>query len=100
MDDTIAAIIEACACPLSIVIVGVGPADFAKMAVLDGDIKPISINGKSATRDIVQFVAMRDFTSYDQILTQLPAQLLAEIPNQLVEYMSLNELSPLREPSQ
>ena len=94
-EDTIAAIIEASHAPLSIVIVGLGEADFTKMKVLDGDDGPLSIKGKTAARDIVQFVAMRDFKQGD-ILQALPAALLQEIPGQLTAYMNANDFQPVR----
>ena len=93
--DTIAAIIEASHAPISIVIVGLGEADFTKMKVLDGDDGPLSIGGKTAARDIVQFVAMREFKQED-ILQALPAALLQEIPGQLTSYMNANEFQPVR----
>ena len=53
------AILEACAYPMSIIIIGVGEADFSAMEELDGDAVRISHRGKFAARDIVQFVAYR-----------------------------------------
>jgi hypothetical protein len=59
MSDTVDAIIVASACPLSIVIIGVGPS-YAKekMEFLDSDDVTLkSADGKrSAKRDIVQYV--------------------------------------------
>ncbi len=49
-----AQIVEASVLPLSIVIVGVGDADFSAMKVLDADDVPLSYKGKSMARDIVQ----------------------------------------------
>ncbi|CAG7824703.1 unnamed protein product, partial [Allacma fusca] len=59
MTKTKKAIIDACAHPISIVIIGVGEADFAAMEELDGDAVRISVRNKIAARDIVQFVAYR-----------------------------------------
>jgi hypothetical protein len=42
--------------PMSIIIVGVGYADFAAMELLDSDNVRLSLNGKTAERDIVQVV--------------------------------------------
>ena len=39
---------------MSIIIVGVGPADFAAMDELDSDDKSLSSQGRYAERDIVQ----------------------------------------------
>jgi len=62
MDQTIDAIIDASGMPLSIIIVGVGQADFASMHRLDSDDHLLTspMTGKKAQRDIVQFVAFRD----------------------------------------
>ena len=49
-------IVNASELPLSIIIVGVGNADFADMDELDGDHGLYDSRGKKATRDIVQFV--------------------------------------------
>ena len=94
MDDTISAIIDASTSPLSIIIVGVGHADFNKMELLDSDGKALMINGKYASRDIVQFVPMRHFGPQD-MNEKLPAALLAEIPKQVEDYMNKNALAPL-----
>lgn len=51
------ALIDASFQPLSIIIVGIGNADFSEMYKLDSDDKLLSLNGKTASRDIVQFVA-------------------------------------------
>lgn len=47
--------------PLSIIIVGVGEANFDKMDVLDADDTPLYSNAhkKQMERDIVQFVPFR-----------------------------------------
>jgi hypothetical protein len=56
VEETKAAIVKASHHPLSIIIVGIGNADFSEMKVLDGDDKVVSYNGELARRDIVQFV--------------------------------------------
>ncbi len=55
-DATIQAIVEASAQPLSIIIIGVGSADFSEMSVLDSDKQLLRHGGQTAQRDIVQFV--------------------------------------------
>ncbi|KAJ1441132.1 Copine-domain-containing protein [Ochromonadaceae sp. CCMP2298] len=57
MNATKAAIIKASALPMSVIIIGVGSDDFSSMRELDGDGALLSIAGKTAERDIVQFVA-------------------------------------------
>lgn len=62
MDKTRTAIVQASRLPMSIIIVGVGKADFSAMEFLDSDDKLLRApNGEIAARDIVQFVPFRDF---------------------------------------
>jgi len=89
MQETINEIVKASkVCPLSIVIVGVGNADFTNMQILDADDTPlIAQNGERALRDIVQFVPFRQFSTDP---ARLAAEVLAEIPTQLVSYYLAN----------
>lgn len=62
MDETRNAIVNASRLPMSIIIVGVGGADFSAMEFLDGDDGVLrSTTGENAMRDIVQFVPFRKF---------------------------------------
>ena len=62
MDATLSAIVYASTLPMSIIIVGVGGADFTAMSILDGDDGVLrSRGGGQAKRDIVQFVPFREF---------------------------------------
>lgn len=64
MDETRHAVVQASKLPMSIIIVGVGNADFAAMEFLDGDSRVVrSYTGEEAVRDIVQFVPFREFRS-------------------------------------
>lgn len=80
--------------PLSILIVGVGGADFKEMEVLDADKgeRLESSTGRVATRDIVQFVPMRDVHSSEISVVQ---SLLAELPGQFMSYMRTRNIQPL-----
>ena len=49
--------IQASSDPMSIIIIGVGEADFSQMHQLDSDNALLTHNRKTATRDIVQFVS-------------------------------------------
>jgi hypothetical protein len=92
MDATKAALITASQHPISVIIVGVGAADFTDMNALDSDGKLLSHNGRTATRDIVQFVSFKDFVvAGGGALAQC---VLAEIPAQLLQYMQQNAIKP------
>ncbi|KAK9293110.1 hypothetical protein L1049_021096 [Liquidambar formosana] len=62
LQETKDALVRASDLPLSILIVGVGSADFREMEILDADngCRLESSTGRVATRDIVQFVPMRE----------------------------------------
>ena len=86
MAQTKDAIVAACDLPLSILIVGVGDADFSRMEELDGDDGRLrNSRGQRAARDIVQFVPFRDFKH--KTADAFSAALLAEIPHQLLTFM-------------
>jgi hypothetical protein len=96
MDATIAEIVRASDLPLSIIIIGVGPADFTDMDILDTDDRPLVSNGRKMSRDIVQFVAFRDYQNVDPSV--LAAKVLAEVPGQFVSYCRANKLIPAPAP--
>lgn len=62
MADTREAIVHASHLPMSVIIVGIGSADFSDMQMLDGDDGILrSPKGEPVLRDIVQFVPFRNF---------------------------------------
>uniref|UniRef100_A0A8D3BW82 Copine I n=1 Tax=Scophthalmus maximus TaxID=52904 RepID=A0A8D3BW82_SCOMX len=92
-DQTRDAIVRASRLPLSIIIVGVGPADFKAMELLDGDDGVLrSTVGEAVARDIVQFVPYRQFK--DAPRAALAQSVLAEVPNQLVSYFKMRGFEP------
>ncbi|XP_032566333.1 copine-5-like [Chiroxiphia lanceolata] len=98
MAQTKEAIVNAAKLPMSIIIVGVGQAEFDAMVELDGDDIRISSRGKVAERDIVQFVPFRDFMSGGPgaglSMAGLAREVLAEIPDQLLSYMKARGIKP------
>ncbi|CAM9106881.1 unnamed protein product [Scytosiphon promiscuus] len=93
MENTVEAIVAASDYPFSIVIVGVGQADYASMEELDGDdVRLVNRAGQRASRDIVQFVPMRDFEG--KSTHALAKEVLFEIPAQVIEYMKHNNIPP------
>lgn len=85
---------------MSIIIVGVGTADFSAMEQLDGDTVAVTAGGEKASRDIVQFVPFSKFTGtafpHGELLAR---EVLAEIPDQMVGYMKLSNILPKPKPS-
>ncbi len=82
---------------MSIIIVGIGHADFSSMKELDSDNGHLSANGRTAARDIVQFVPFRDFLNQPdpyRAAVNLASALLMEIPNQLVAFMKSKNVTP------
>ncbi|XP_062376721.1 copine-3 isoform X1 [Sardina pilchardus] len=99
LDQTRSAIVNASRLPMSIIIVGVGGADFTAMEFLDGDDGRLRApNGETASRDIVQFVPFRNFQNAPK--EALAQSVLAEVPGQLVTYFNMYKLSPPSKPSQ
>ncbi|XP_015422114.1 PREDICTED: copine-8 [Myotis davidii] len=98
MAQTKESIVNASKLPMSIIIVGVGPAEFDAMIELDGDDVRVSSRGKYAERDIVQFVPFRDYIdrSGNHILSmaRLAKDVLAEIPEQFLSYMRARGIKP------
>nr|KAF6300381.1 copine 3 [Myotis myotis] len=79
LDETRQAIVNAAKLPMSIIIVGVGGADFSAMEFLDSDSGALrSPSGEVANRDIVQFVPFRQFQNAPK--EALAQCVLAEIP--------------------
>ena len=91
MEDTINNLIKSEKLPLSIIIIGIGKADFNKMDILDGDEGLYNSEGVKAERDLVQFVPFRKYENSHEMLA---AAVLEEVPNQLLEYMEKMMIKP------
>ncbi|GAB2277533.1 Protein BONZAI 3 [Dionaea muscipula] len=90
---TIDVLVKASDLPLSVLIVGVGRADFTQMEALDADngSRLVSSTGRVATRDIVQFVPMREVDGGRLSIVQ---SLLEELPGQFLSYMRSRDIKP------
>lgn len=92
LEETKNALVRASDLPLSLLIVGVGSADFKEMEILDADGKRLeSSTGRIATRDIVQFVPMREVHGGQISIIQA---LLQELPGQFLTYMRARNIMP------
>lgn len=92
-DETRTAIVYASSLPMSLIIVGVGDADFNAMNQLDGDDGVLKApNGQPVQRDIVQFVPFRDFQRASA--AELARHVLAEVPQQVTKYFSMRGMEP------
>ncbi|XP_042500146.1 protein BONZAI 1-like [Macadamia integrifolia] len=93
LQETKDALVKASDLPMSVLIVGVGGADFKEMEVLDADKyeRLESSTGRVASRDIVQFVPFRDVQSGETSIVQ---SLLAELPTQFLTYMRTRDILP------
>ncbi|XP_060050619.1 copine-8 isoform X1 [Erinaceus europaeus] len=102
MAQTKESIVNASRLPMSIIIVGVGPAEFDAMVELDGDEVRVSSRGKFAERDIVQFVPFRDYVdrggNHILSMARLAKDVLAEIPEQFLSYMRAHGIKPAPAP--
>ena len=100
MAQTKTAIVDAAVLPMSIIIVGVGGADFDAMEELDGDtVRVTDQRGRVASRDIVQFVPMRNFLGIGGPNSQgagvyLAKEVLAEVPDQFIGFMKSRKIVP------
>ena len=89
MPKTKQLIVELSALPCSIIIVGVGNANFDAMEELDGDGQRLRDGtGREVQRDIVQFVEFRECMKRGN----LAEQVLKEVPKQLSSYMEINNI--------
>uniref|UniRef100_A0A8C6T637 Copine-3 n=1 Tax=Neogobius melanostomus TaxID=47308 RepID=A0A8C6T637_9GOBI len=92
IDQTLTAIVNASRLPMSIIIVGVGGADFDAMEFLDSDNRLLQApNYEVAARDIVQFVPFRQFLGNSVALAQC---VLAELPDQVTSFFNSYKLKP------
>ena len=86
IQSTKRAIMAASSAPLSIVIVGIGNADFSAMQFLD------DFMNEQGGRDICQFV---EFQLYEANKIHLSQATLEEIPDQVVGYFQSHNIMPL-----
>eukprot|EP01080_Neovahlkampfia_damariscottae_P002551 gene2551-3513_t len=96
MDATIEQIVKASYLPVSIVIIGIGDADFKNMDMLDSDNETLEVDGKKAERDVVQFVPFSKYKNSSP--DSLAEEVLKEIPKQFMNYVGKRNIVPMTRP--
>jgi len=86
VNATVAALDRASQTPLSVVIIGVGNADFSQMQFLDD-----YASMQPGRRDIAQFVQFNNYANNSAALT---SETLHEIPQQLTEFFQTRNIQP------
>lgn len=94
MERTVNAVVTSSRSPLSIIIVGVGNADFSQMERLDGDGGTlVSPSLGRPLHDNVQFVPMCEFAGVNQS-GALARHTLHEVPGQIRSFLAANNITP------
>jgi len=92
MQETVNEVVKGSDQAISIIIVGIGNADFGLMETLDADDTTLrSSNGRKASRDIVQFVPFNKCHGNGE---ELARRVLAEIPAQMVSFFESRHIVP------
>lgn len=93
MDQTIQEVVDSSNLPVSVIIVGVGNADFGNMETLDADGAKLYCNStqRHQARDQVQFVP---FNSVSGSGARLQSEVLKELPSQVCEYFKMRNVAP------
>jgi len=92
MDNTISAVCRSSYHPISIIIVGIGDADFGNMDQLDADDGRLrSTTGEEQKHDNVQFVPFNEFQGS---ASQLSREVLRELPDQVVTHFMSRNIKP------
>ena len=91
MPETIELLVQGSFMPLSVIIIGIGDADFTDMEILDADDNPLVSKGVKSGRDLVQFVPYNKFKGDYQKLAE---EVLQEIPTQILEFYQMNDIEP------
>lgn len=87
-EATVAALQQASDEPLSVIIIGVGEADFTTMNLIDGD----KVKRKQGVRDLCQFVPYKKYIS--EGVVALAEEVLREVPTQCLQYMASKKILP------
>ena len=95
MDATCDVIYDAAFLPMSIIIIGIGNANFTNMETLDGDDELLRNSKDEVTkRDLVQFVQFNKYANRvenEGVINELAEDVLKEIPRQVEEYYEMEK---------
>jgi len=99
VEATKKAVVNASCLPMSIIIVGVGDADFTQMEILDSDNEKLRAGNQIAERDIVQFVPFNEIRKsggqstleWEELLAE---KVMEEVPYQVAEWMNARGMKP------
>jgi hypothetical protein len=91
MPETIDNIVKLSYLPISVIIIGIGSADFSKMDSLDSDDALLRGRSGVAKRDIVQFVPFNKFKANPAMLA---AEVLRELPRQVTGFYKMMKMAP------
>jgi len=91
MAETSDILVECAYVPLSVIIIGIGNANFENMDTLDGNDEPlISTDGIKRQRDIVKFVRFEDCRNDPEKISE---ELLDEVPRQIIDFYTMNNIN-------
>lgn len=93
INDTVEQIVISTQLPISVIIIGIGNADFSNMVFLDSDTQPLFCQNTQtfSKRDNVQFVKFND---YKDNLEKLATETLMELPRQMIDYFESIGITP------
>eukprot|EP00397_Hematodinium_sp_SG-2012_P008252 GEMP01008308.1.p1 GENE.GEMP01008308.1~~GEMP01008308.1.p1 ORF type:complete len:597 (+),score=71.03 GEMP01008308.1:99-1793(+) len=92
MDNTVDAIVQSSRMPISVIIVGIGNANFSNMDTLDADGSLLRArNGDMQAQDNVQFVP---YNTLGGSATRLAREVLMELPDQVVSHFVSRNMPP------
>ena len=93
VEDTVDCIVESSSLPISVIIIGIGNADFSTMDFLDADDSPLFSTKyqKFQERDNVQFVEYNKFKHSEQLLAR---ETLEELPRQMLDFYKKRGITP------
>ena len=91
-EDTKNGLVETSFLPISVIIIGIGNADFSDMDFLANHDEPlIDSNARKSDRNIVQFFPFEDYSYNREQLVQI---ILKEISRQAIEYYRHQNINP------